>query len=95
MIEKKQFCNVNALLNTPGGLVAVLDFQKEVIVKVGMLVKNSNGMIWRIAGVSMPALLEKTNFKFTPRFSNLLFNCLLMPIDHLESLNENDLLSIV
>lgn len=95
LIQGEKYCGVNALFDTSLGLIAVLDFHTGIVAKVGMVLKNSQGMKWKIKGLSMPSPIEMTNFKFTPRFSDLLLNCLVTPIDHSESLNENDILQIV
>jgi hypothetical protein len=93
-LGKKKVCGVNELFNTASGLVAIIDFPEGFGPKVGMILKNSSAKKWRIKGIAMPKPIDRTNFKFTPRFNNWIYDCLLEPLEHSDVLNENDILEV-
>ena len=86
---------VYELFNTSRGLIAVMDFPEKVRLKVGDILTNKSGHKWKLIGIDMPRPIELTNFKFTPRFSGLLFGCLLQPVGHSEIPEPNEILQII
>ena len=86
---------VYEMFNTSRGLIAIMDFTEKTIPRIGTILESPSGYKWKIIGIDMPKPIEKTNFKFTTRFSNYIYGCLLEPISHTEMPNEDEVLQVL
>ena len=86
---------VYEIFNTGNSSIAIMDFTDTSIPKIGTILETATGHRWKITGIDMPKPIESTNFKFKPRFSDQIFGCLLQPINHAETLKENEVLQVL
>ena len=77
------------------GLMAVMDFTENTIPTIGTILESPSGYKWKIVGIDRPKPIESTNFKFKPQFSDLIYGCLLEPINHSEFPKENEVLQVM
>ena len=90
----KYFAKVVDLFKTSWGEVAVLEFNKDLTIKLGMVLSDTNANKWEITRVSNSKAphVEKYKDKIN---SIYVWDCTLKPVGHSDSVKTNDVLEVV